>query len=138
MDESAKIKELAGAWLTAKRLELEASQNRVEIEAQLLALTGSKQEGTTTIEIGAFEIKSTGKLSYKVTDMDGLFNATLDWPEVIRPVGVEMKASDSKLKKLRAEAPEYWKQVAKFIEVKPQKTAVSITTIKDVGGEDGN
>jgi DNA-binding XRE family transcriptional regulator len=45
-----------------------------------------------------------------------------------------MKANDSKLKKLRAEAPEYWKQVAKFIEVKPQKTAVTVTTI--IGEED--
>jgi hypothetical protein len=138
MDESSKIKELAGAWLTAKRLELEANQNRIEIEAQLLALTGSKQEGTTTIEIGAFEIKATGKLSYKVTDLAGLFNASHDWPEEIRPVSVEMNARESRLKKLRAEAPEYWKQVAKFIEVRPQKTAVTVTPIIDVGGEDGN
>lgn len=123
--EAQRIKELSAAWLAAKKAELIANENRVNIEKDLIALIGSREEGSQSTEVDEFKITTTGKLSYKA-DVDKLAELTADWPEVIRPVEVVMKVSDTKLKKLRAEAPAYWAQIAKAVEVKPQKTALSI------------
>lgn len=128
--EAQRIKELSLAWLGAKKEELKANQVRVDIENQLLALIGSKEEGSQSTELDEFKITTTGKLSYKA-DADKLAELTADWPEVIRPVEVVMKVSDTKLKKLRAEAPEYWAQIARAVEVKPQKTAVTVAVLEE-------
>lgn len=123
--ESQRIKELSLAWLGAKKEELRANEVRVGIEKELLALIGSKEEGSQSTEIDEFKITTTGKLSYKA-DADKLAELTASWPDVIRPVEVTLKVSDTKLKKIRAEAPEYWQQIARAVEVKPAKTAVTI------------
>lgn len=128
--EAQRIKELSAAWMAAKKEELLANEKRVSIEKDLIALVGAKEEGSQSTEIDDIKITTTGKLSYKA-DVDALAEITADWPEVIRPVEVVMKVSDAKLKKLRAEAPAYWAQIAKAVEVKPQKTAVTIAVVEE-------
>lgn len=123
--EAQRIKELSSAWLAAKKEELLANEKRVSIEKDLIAAVGAREEGSQSTEVDEFKITTTGKLSYKA-DADKLAELTADWPEVIRPVEFTLKVSDTKLKKIRAEAPEYWTQIARVVEVKPQKTAVSI------------
>lgn len=123
--EAQRIKELSAAWMAAKKEELLANEKRVSIEKDLIALVGAKEEGSQSTEIDDIKITTTGKLSYKA-DVDKLAELTADWPDVIRPVEVVMKVSDTKLKKLRAEAPAYWAQIATAVEVKPQKTALTI------------
>ena len=98
--EAQRIKELSAAWLAAKKEELLANEKRVTIEKDLIALIGSREEGSQSTEVDEFKITTTGKLSYKA-DVDKLAELTADWPDVIRPVEVVMKVSDTKLKKDR-------------------------------------
>jgi hypothetical protein len=51
---------------------------------------------------------------------------TESWPDDIRPLRLELKVDETRLKKIRSEQPALWSQIARAVEVKPQKTGVSI------------
>lgn len=122
----ATVKELTNDWIAAKTDERLANLRRVAIEEQLVKLVNTKEEGSITTDIGdGIKVTTTGKLSYKV-DRVKLDELTESWPEDIRPVRLELKVDETRLKKIRSEQPALWLQIARAVEVKPQKTGVSI------------
>ncbi|CAB4157814.1 hypothetical protein UFOVP686_44 [uncultured Caudovirales phage] len=122
----ATVKELTNDWMAAKTDERLANLRRIAIEEQLVKLVSTKEEGSITTDIGdGIKVTTTGKLSYKV-DRVTLDELTESWPEDIRPVRLELKVDETRLKKIRAEQPKLWSQIARAVEVKPQKTGVSI------------
>ncbi len=122
----ATVKELTNDWLAAKTDERLANLRRIAIEEALIKLVNTKEEGSVTTDIGdGIKITTTGKLSYKV-DRVTLDELTESWPEDIRPLRLELKVDETRLKKIRSEQPALWSQIARAIEVKPQKTGVSI------------
>jgi hypothetical protein len=120
------LDQLAILWDIAKQREEEAKAERIRIEEQILAAHPAKEEGseTVTTDHGA-KIVLTGKLSYKA-DIDKLLAITKAWPEAARPIKVETKVDESKLKALRAESPKAWAAIAQAVTVTPAKTGVSI------------
>lgn len=122
----ATVKELTNDWMAAKTDERLANLRRIAIEEQLVKLVNTKEEGSITTDIGdGIKVTTTGKLSYKV-DRVTLDELTEGWPDDIRPVRLELKVDETRLKKIRAEQPKLWSQIARAVEVKPQKTGVSI------------
>lgn len=122
----ATVKELTNDWMAAKTDERLANLRRIAIEEQLVKLVNTKEEGSVTTDIGdGIKVTTTGKLSYKV-DRVTLDELTENWPDDIRPVRLELKVDETRLKKIRAEQPKLWSQIARAVEVKPQKTGVSI------------
>ncbi len=122
----ATVKELTNDWLAAKTDERLANLRRIAVEEALIKLVNTKEEGSITTDIGdGIKITTTGKLSYKV-DRVTLDELTESWPEDIRPLRLELKVDETRLKKIRSEQPALWSQIARAIEVKPQKTGVSI------------
>jgi len=122
----ATIKELTNEWLSAKADERLANIRRVTIEDAILQIVEHKEEGSMTTDIGdGIKITTTGKLSYKV-DVQMLDKLTMDWEQTEKPLKVEVKADESKLKKIRRDNPTLWRQIAKAIEVRAQKTGVAI------------
>lgn len=121
-----KIDELANKWAIAKQKEDAARDERIGIEQEMLELHPAREEGseTFTTSYGA-KITLTGKLSYKV-DLDKLTALTGSWPVDMRPIKTEVKADESKLKTIRAMAPEAWAQIAPAVTVTPAKTGVSV------------
>lgn len=117
---------LAGFWAAAKEREDAARDERVEIEGRILALHPAKEEGSETFATPAgAKVTLTGKLTYK-SDLDKLTAITAAWPVELRPLKFETKADDSKLKLIRANRPDLWKQIAPAIETKAAKTGVAI------------
>ena len=120
------IELLAAKWSVAKQKEDAARDERVSIEEQILALNPAREEGSETITTpSGVKITTTGKLTYKV-DIDKLTALTGSWPIEARPIKTEIKADESKLKVIRAEAPDAWATIAAAITVTPAKTGVSI------------
>lgn len=120
------LKELTNDWLAAKADERLANIRRVTIEDAILQMVEHKEEGSMTTDAGdGIKITTTGKLSYKV-DVQMLDKLTMDWEQAEKPLKVEVKADESKLKKIRRDNPTLWRQIAKAIEVRAQKTGVSI------------
>lgn len=117
---------LAGFWAAAKEREDAARDERVEIENKILSLHPAKEEGSETFATPAgAKVTLTGKLTYK-SDIGQLTAITEGWPVELRPLKVETKADDSKLKLIRANRPDLWKQIAPAIETKAAKTGVAI------------
>lgn len=117
---------LATQWQAAKRREEVARDERVSIEEKILKAHPAKEEGSETVTTTAgVKIKLTGKIIYKanVTMLDAL---TSSWPQDARPIKVEVKADETKLKAIRQERPDLWRKIATAVETKPAKTGVAI------------
>lgn len=120
------LRDLSNAWTQAKSDEKEAASRRIEIERQLLLLVQTKEEGSTTTLDDGIKVITTGKLSYKA-DPDVLARATLSWAHDLQPSYLAMKVDETRLKKIRNERPDLWAQIARFVEIKPMKTGVTVT-----------
>lgn len=117
---------LATQWHAAKRMEDKARDDRILIEEKILKLHPAKEEGseTVTTRLGT-KVKLTGKLIYKA-DVAQLEVLTAQWPEEARPIKVEVKADEAKLKAIRNDRPDLWKKIAGAVETKAAKTGVAI------------
>ena len=117
---------LARQWTAAKNREETARLERVRIEENMIKLHPAKEEGSETVTTSdGTKIKLTGKLIYKA-DVDKLTVLTSSWPEEARPIKVEVKADETKLKAIRQERPDLWKKIAGAVETKPAKTGVAV------------
>ena len=120
------LKALSTLWLEAKAKEAEAASQRIAIEKAIIELVGAKEEGSKSTESDGIKITTTGRLSYKA-DATELLTLTMAWPVDIQPAYLAPKVDETRLKKIRAERPDLWKEIARAVEVKPQKTGVNIT-----------
>lgn len=119
------LHELAEEWRKAKRAESQAKKRRVEIEARIIALTGCKEEGSTTHDAEGLKITITGKLTRSL-DQAAWEQIAPSIPEAMRPV-VYKPALDLKgLRYLENNEPEIYRQIAPALTIKPAKPAVSI------------
>lgn len=116
----------ATKWLAAKKAEREATEHRILVETEMLKMYAPREEGSETFTTkDGFKIRTTGKLTYKA-DLNALKQATLSWPESLRPVRVKEEADESLLKAIRATRPDLWRVIAAAVTVKPAKTGVAV------------
>lgn len=117
---------LAADWLAAKREELEATNRRLQIEADILRLIPAKEEGSSTTMLGnGWRVKTTGKLTY-CAKIDRLLQLCAAWPAEAKPVKTKVEADESLLKAIRTDRPDLWRQIAPAITVKPAKTYIVV------------
>lgn len=119
--------ELVKSIRLAKIKENEARRHRVELEEQLVAALGAKEEGSETHEVGDFRVTITGKLTRSVdwAKIDELVSPA--W----RPVKWKRELDMKKLRALESSQHEptaavVLAQVEECITIKPAKTAVTI------------
>lgn len=124
---SETLDDLVHQLVNAKHAEEGAKKIRVGIEERILALVPTKEEGssTTTLDNG-FKLTCTGKLTYSCEDPRALAEACAGWPANMIPVKTEIKLDDSGCKWLRVNDPTAWATVARFVTVKPAKTAITV------------
>jgi len=117
---------LAAEWLTVKRQEVEATNRRLQVEAEILKLMPAKEEGSsTTMLTNGWRIKTTGKLTYRA-EIDRLLELCAAWPSDAKPVKTKVEADEALLKAIRTDRPDLWRQIAPAITVKPSKTYIVI------------
>jgi hypothetical protein len=86
---------------------------------------GVPYESSINFAGDGIKVTTTGKLSYKV-DVHKLDELTAAWTPDLKPLKVEVKADETKLKKIRRDNPTLWKTIAGAVTITPQKTGVSI------------
>ena len=116
---------LAESWRAAKRAEESAREERVRIEEEIIAITGCREEGSQTYAAGDWKITVTGKLTRKL-DADAWARIESSIPEAMRPVKYAPILDTKGLRYLENNEPDIYRLVAKAIETKPAKPAVSI------------
>lgn len=117
------LKELCSKWLAAKQAEAEWNKRRVEVEEQIVAITGKKDEGAQTTNEDGFKITVTGKVTRKM-DWDKWKEIEGSIPAALRPVKYKPELDEKGVKYLMQNEPEIYARLP--IEVKPAKTAVTI------------
>jgi hypothetical protein len=124
--ETTSIDLLAEQLIAAKHAEQQANEARVEIEQEIIALLGAREEGSSTHQLGnGMKLTITGKMTYSA-DMELLMQLCNYLPENMRPIKVEPKLDDTGAKYLRNNEPEIWQTIAPAITIKPAKTSVTI------------
>ncbi len=128
VDADAALEAAVRELVEAKRTEEEAKRRRIQAEDRILALHPAREEGSETFEAAGFKVSLTGKLTYKCDDARALAEAcaAAQWAPSMIPVKTETKLDETGCKWLRHNEPDAWALVAKFVEIKPAKTAVSL------------
>lgn len=117
------LTKLCADWIKAKSVEAAANALRLDIEIQILAITGHKEEGAKTVTQGDYKLSVTGKLTRK-----------MDWVkwEAIKskiatemhPVKTTVELDEKGVKYLKLNEPEIYALLP--IEIKPAKTSIDI------------
>ncbi len=123
------LEQLCDAWLNAKAVEVSATKTRIDIENQIIELTGKRDEGASTHEANGFKVTVTGKMTRKMDwkaweDVKGQIHQNL-WPVKMKP-----ELDEKGVKWLQNNEPDIYSLLP--IEVKPAKTSVEV---KVVAGE---
>ena len=118
--------EIANELFEAREAEKKANERRVELEEELIAILGQKEEGAQTHEVGDYKVTITGKLIRKI-DWD-LYDKSIaaKIPESLQPVKVKRELDDSGVKYLANNEPQIYRLLAKALTIKPAKTNVTI------------
>lgn len=118
--------EIAQELFEAKAEEAKATAKRIELEEELIAVVGAKEEGAQTHTIGDFKITITGKLNRKI-DWD-VFDKTISSkiPENLHPVKMKRELDETGVKYLANNEPQLYKILARALTIKPAKTSVTI------------
>jgi hypothetical protein len=122
------LEALASAWVKAKTAEIEANALRVSIEAEIIAITGAKDEGRETHTLPTHKITVVGKLTYKA-EFELLHELTEQWPEQLQVIKYEPKLNEPQMRKIREMRPDLYRQMAQFITVKPAKTGITVESV---------
>lgn len=119
--------EIAQELYEARQVEREANERRVQLEEELIALVGAREEGSKTHTIGDFKVTITGKLNRKI-DWE-IFDDSIapQIPESLQPVKIKRELDEAGVKYLANNEPQLYKLLSKALTIKPAKTAVTIT-----------
>lgn len=118
------LQELCRDWFRAKERENKAVDERWEIEKKIVAITGKKEEGSSTVKAGeSFKVTVTGTVSRKM-DWAKWESVKDKVPAQLHPVKTKLELDEKGVKYLRDNEPEIYKLLP--IEVKEGKTGIKI------------
>ncbi len=122
------LESLADAWADAKHAEDAAAKRRFEIEAQIIALTGERDEGSETRELAdGRKLTVTAKVTRDLDETK--YRAVMHRiPEEMRPVQfIEVARVDTKgVRWLAENRPDLYAILAEAMTVRKAKTAIQV------------
>jgi hypothetical protein len=122
------LDELVELFITAKKAEDTATKARVDLEAQIIAIAGAREEGSQTHDTASgLKLTTTGKLSYKADDIEALRNVCSKWDSNLVPLKTTTALDETGCKFLRSQRPDLWAQLARVVTVKPAKTSIKVS-----------
>lgn len=121
------LEELVQQYIDAKQCEDAAKKARVAAEERILALRPAREEGSETTALpNGFKLTTTGKLTYKLDDLEALRNITRDWDGNLIPLKTTTVLDETGAKWLRSNRPDLWQQVARVITIAPAKASIKV------------
>ena len=126
-EEEVSVEELCVKWLGAKQAESEWNLRRIQIEEDIIKITGKRDEGSQTSDHGTYKVTVTGKVSRKM-DWEKWKAIEGQIPVSLRPVKMKPELDEKGVKYLKDNEPEIYALLP--IDVKPAKTAVEVKVAK--------
>lgn len=132
-EEFEAITELVALLIRAKIVEAEAKVSRIELEAKIAALVPGKEEGQRTINLAnKTKVVVERGLIYKA-DIEAIEALDLSvWAQISPPIQSKTTRSLDVLgyKWYKENYPEAFAEIARHVEVKPKKTAITVKLAK--------
>jgi len=128
---SKTLEQLCAELMSAKQAEASANELRVSIEKQLLAITGTPEEGSITRDVDSYKIHIEQKITRKLDEKKwGLIKDQI--PEELRPVSIveTFKIEAKGVRWLKENESGYYKLMCSVMEEKPAKPSVKIEEVK--------
>lgn len=124
--------DVAADLMAARALEKSATEQRVAIEEELIALLGAKAEGAETHNIGPYKVTITGKLNRKL-DLKKFDLIAGRIPEALHPVKIKRELDATGIKYLANNEPGIYAMIADAgaLTVEPAKTSITIIRTED-------
>lgn len=123
---SMSLEQLCADWLAAKADEAAANKRRLDIESKIVAITGKRDEGSSTHEAPGFKLSVTGKVSRKM-DWAKWDQIKPQIPQELQPVKMKPELDETGVRWLKQHRPDLYDLLP--IEVKPAKTAVEVKPV---------
>lgn len=120
-----KLKALATLWLVAKAKEDAANKEKIGLEAEIVALTGAKTEGSQTHNADNLKIVVTGKLTRKMDWAKWNGDVATTIPQQLHPVKLKQELDEKGVRYLEQHEPAIYALLP--ITVTPAKTAVAVS-----------
>jgi len=126
------LEHVAADLMAARALEKTATEQRVAMEEELIALLGAKADGADTHNIGPYKVVITGKLNRKL-DLKRYDQIVDRIPEALRPIKVKRELDVTGIKYLANNEPDIYALIANSgaLTVEPAKTSVTIIRTED-------
>ena len=124
--EHDELNALAIEWSRAKAAETEANARRLELEAKIAELVGTREEGVITLETELFKVKTTGKLTRTVNTEALQEHWELLSPELQKVFTWKASLDTKQLRALESMREDLIPQLANYVITKPAKTSVSV------------
>jgi hypothetical protein len=121
------IEDLCNQWLEAKKAEAVANKRRVELENQIVELTGKRDEGSQTHSFTGFKVTVTGKVTRKM-DWKAWESVKAQIDPQIHPVKYKPELDEKGVKWLQENKPDVYALLP--MEVKPAKTSVEVKVVE--------
>ena len=118
--------EIAEELYQARIAEKEANEKRVALEEELIALLGSKEEGSEKHRVGQYLITIQGKLNRKIDWKAFDAHVASKIPESLQPVKVVRELDVAGVKYLANNEPQLYKLLSRALTIEPAKTYVKI------------
>lgn len=118
--------EIADELYQARIAEKEANEKRVALEEELIALLGSKEEGSEKHKVGQYLITIQGKLNRKIDWKAFDAHVASKIPASLQPVKTVRELDVAGVKYLANNEPQLYKLLSKALTVEPAKTYVKI------------
>lgn len=125
------LDQVAFEWIKAKKAEVEANRDRLEIEKRLLDLLEKKEEGTVSTKTEFYKVSVTFGVDRKVdSEIARSLADEMDREQYERVFKWKPEISITELKHLRDNKPEVFRQVSRALTAKPTKPSVKVEEIK--------
>lgn len=122
------VESMVADWITAKRREAAANEERVAIEAEIIAALGEPEEGSATHELAdGSKLTITSKITRTIDAQ--IWRQVMDRvPEALRPIQFEETLClDTKgLRWLMEHQPAVYQVVAMAVTAKKAKSAITV------------
>ena len=118
--------EIANDLWAAKQAESEAKAKRIELEEELIAVLGSKEEGQEKHAVGDYKITIEGKLIRRIDWKAFDAHVASKIPASMHPVRMVREVDVTGVKYLANNEPQLYRLLSSALTVVPAKTYVKI------------
>jgi phage baseplate assembly protein W len=131
MEQPSELDDLLYQWALTKKAERDAAKARVDVEEQILALVGSKPEGSETHETEYYRITVTGNVRRSV-DAAALAAVQSEIPQAIfdRVFKYEPKLDLREMRYVQNNEPGIYSTIAQAITAKPGKPTIKVEEVR--------